>query len=772
MASDTEVENILNVEEDEDETKRVRPPSSYGSMKSESDASEEIQMEEDGEEVAVLPGQPTQTDTAVQMNRPISPETLYTTTTEQTKPPGAMVIDTRSSDLEGNSVDDQEDIDEDEDLICHSPEPPEPVELEDYQQASENKQPGKLHPEQDMPHVFKTIQSILSGLDKKELLNFKIKFYQWSSKITLKEALEGDILDFVDKMIELLGLDKALFQTIETLESVEKHAEAKELLSQCQRAAVRFQMISVFTYDYKFINEGIVRSGGRKLLEDIYVEPEISTCSYGGVYPSHEIRPLPPTPLQIPSPDTFVGVNDLFRLQKDDGTPVRTVVTTGIPGIGMTVSVYKFAMDWVKGLANRDLQFVITISFKSLWMMRTRTDSTEDMSIMSVINYCQPELKCAKFLEEESSNFLLIMDSFDRYQAPLDWENTPVINNIHTAAPIDVLTVNIVRGDLIPGARKWILGRQAAVSQIPSKFIDLVTEIQGFNNEMKDDYHTRRIRDAHLAEKIVRRYKLLPTLHHLCRHPLLCWLVSYTSKNNFRYLDYGTQPPRLTPYLVDMMVIQMNRRLEFYYDHPTHDFKWSNDDCNLLRGMGKMALKMLEKNKSVFVEEDLKPFGLPFWEVVVSSGWCAELHIMTANQPRTFSFIDFSIQEFLAALHVFLMFHKDSKNILDSYLERMPKFWTTKYQTKSAAGLVQCALALTLSSPLGQYDMFLRYLCGMMSPSCHAVSLRGYFYNHHYPEVKGIEEVQQLLEFTIQKAPENRVENLKECLREAIQADE
>jgi len=107
------------------------------------------------------------------------------------------------------------------------------------------------------------------------------------------------------------------------------------------------------TSKHRIIHEGIVRAGKQNYLDKVYVEPQISACGYGGVYPDHELRPQPPTPVQVPSPDTFVGVNNLFRLLKDDGTPVRTVVTTGLAGVGMSVSVAKFAMDWAEFRANR-----------------------------------------------------------------------------------------------------------------------------------------------------------------------------------------------------------------------------------------------------------------------------------------------------------------------------------------------------------------------------------------------------------------------------------
>lgn len=59
-------------------------------------------------------------------------------------------------------------------------------------------------------------------------------------------------------------------------------------------------------------------------------------------------------------------------------------------------------------------------------------------------------------------------------------QNAPELNDNSTQAHLDILIVNIVRGSLLRGARVWVLGRRAAVSQIPPRFIDAVTEIQGF----------------------------------------------------------------------------------------------------------------------------------------------------------------------------------------------------------------------------------------------------------------------------------------------------
>lgn len=64
-----------------------------------------------------------------------------------------FLVSLSSADIEHFSEDDEEEMERE--LIATSPEPPEPVEPEDTTQTDENSQPGRLHPEQDLPYIFK-----------------------------------------------------------------------------------------------------------------------------------------------------------------------------------------------------------------------------------------------------------------------------------------------------------------------------------------------------------------------------------------------------------------------------------------------------------------------------------------------------------------------------------------------------------------------------------------------------------------------------------------
>lgn len=777
--SDTERLSVNSESDDEeDKAKWERPPSSYGSMKSESEEEmeeAEEEAEEQHEELAAVPPDTSAPEaTGLRLVRSESPETLYTTTTMQTKPPGANIVETRPDDRRRFQADEEEDEEEDYDdddddrLIMNSPEPPEFVEPDYSTQSDENGQPGNLHPENDLRHIFESMVRVLSSLPEKEFHSFLGMFRQLQPKTTLWQAMDNDVLNFVDKAMEVLGRDESLLLTVRALEWC-KNTKAAELSNLCKRVLTRHPLRAYLIRKHTIIHEGVVRHGCQEYLRKNYVEPEISTRGCGGVDPIHELRDPPPSSFQLPSADTFVGVNNLFRLQKSDGSPVRTVVTTGLPGCGMSVSVAKFSLDWAEEKANRDLQFVIKLSFRKWWNIRSsKMLGTNKLSIMRVIGSLYPDCKDLTYLEEEGCKFLIIMDSFDCYCAPLDWENTPVIEDNHAEAHCDDLIVNIIRGNLLRGARLWILGRRAAVTQIPSKFIDAFTEIQGFSDEMKDEFLTKRTQNTELAQQIVAYFKRLPALVRLARQPFVCWMVFTLYKRAYQFRGFGQHRPRLTPFYINLMLVQMNRRLQFYFGRAQLKLEWSEDDKNLLVQIGKMAFTMLESNTFVFSEDDVKQTGLTFTEVTVLSGMCTEL---PADGQRTFCFLNVAFQEFLAALYVFNTFRLESRLVLDPGSVQLPNLFTLKIQPKSAADFVQAALTRALKSSPGHYDMFLRFLCGLLNPDCHNSHLCGFLYPHSIPKISGLDEAEQLLRQTMKTAPENRLENLKECLREMTQTD-
>lgn len=57
---------------------------------------------------------------------------------------------------------------------------------------------------------LQSIQDVLTGLTSAQLYKFKMWFTQWETEITMKQVMEGDMLDFVDRILEVLGKKTSL----------------------------------------------------------------------------------------------------------------------------------------------------------------------------------------------------------------------------------------------------------------------------------------------------------------------------------------------------------------------------------------------------------------------------------------------------------------------------------------------------------------------------------------------------------------------------------
>lgn len=104
-------------------------------------------------------------------------------------------------------------------------------------------------------------------------------------------------------------------------------------------ALIRFNLQQHLSRTFKVLQEGVPRPGRQNLLDKVYVPPLIS---------ARVVAP-PSGTLQ----QEVHSVNHLFKQHGADGRPVRTVLTSGIPGIGLSVAVAKFCLDWAEQRTNQ-----------------------------------------------------------------------------------------------------------------------------------------------------------------------------------------------------------------------------------------------------------------------------------------------------------------------------------------------------------------------------------------------------------------------------------
>lgn len=83
------------------------------------------------------------------------------------------------------------------------------------------------------------------------------------------------------------------------------------------------------------------------------------------------------------------------------------------------------------------------------------------------------------------------------------------------------------------------------------------------SDQTRDAFLTQRFRDPQFAAQVVEHHKRQPLLAALARQPFVCWMVAVELERCLPLPDYSLHPPRLTPFYINILIVQTNRRLEY-----------------------------------------------------------------------------------------------------------------------------------------------------------------------------------------------------------------
>ncbi|XP_076836620.1 NLR family CARD domain-containing protein 3-like [Brachyhypopomus gauderio] len=445
---------------------------------------------------------------------------------------------------------------------------------------------------------------------------------------------------------------------------------------------------------YNKINEGISDHGSSILLNEIYTELYITEGGSGEVNNEHEVRQIETASRRPATQETPIKCNDLFKDKH-----IRRVLTKGVAGIGKTVSVQKFILDWAEGRANQDVLFIFPLPFRELNLIKEKK-----FSLMDLLHHFFPETKQLKHIDSDVYKVVFIFDGLDEYRLPLDFHNNESLSDITELTSVDVLLTNLIKGDLLPSALLWITSRPAATNQIPPEFFNLVTEVRGFSGPQKEEYFRKRISDQILAKRIISHMKSSRSLYIMCHIPVFCWIAA-TVLETMGEAESGEIPKTLTQMFTHFLIFHIKHKDRKYHGRTDIDFGRAR---NIVLALGKLAFQQLEKGNLIFYEEELRECGIDVKEVSVYSGVCTQIFRKESvlHLGKVFSFVHLSVQEFLAALYAFLSFICNNTNVLEQKKK-------TLFKRSTMSDFLKNTVNKALQSENGHLDLFLRFLLGL-----------------------------------------------------------
>ncbi|XP_056315233.1 protein NLRC3-like isoform X2 [Danio aesculapii] len=556
-----------------------------------------------------------------------------------------------------------------------------------------------------------------------KLKNPELKEFQWHLEkdhehIYKCEMEKADRLDTVNKMVQCFGPEEAVNNTVSILRKMKQNNLAKQLENEHKRqgsaAADSEQVLQEnskrlkdkLKQDYEQILVGNTQKGRQKYLDDIYTDLYVVENETGGRVNDHEVIQMETNPNRLTATDKPIKCNDMFKVQADTSRQNRRrVLTLGIAGVGKTVSVNKFILDWAEGEENQEIVFIFPLPFRRLNLIRE-----EKYSLIGLCNkYFFRSPNKLSSLPEKEGKVMFIFDGLDECRFPLDLDEDDGLTDVNEKMSVSKILPNLLKNQLMPSSLIWITSRPAAASLIPRDYIDQVTEVRGFNDEQKEQYFIKNS-SPEVAGNIIAHIRKSRSLYIMCHIPVFCWISLTVLQPLLARECNDKTPTTLTGMYTNFLLSQKQQMKKKYSNDPGPDANvWSFEE--IILKLGELAFKQLEEGNLIFYKEELEECGLDISEGTVFSGLCTRMfqEEKEVSDAKVYSFIHLSVQEFLAALYVFYTYKIKKTNPFLDFWKKL----TWKLSTRSLFRLHKAAVKKTLQSRNGHLDLFLRFLLGL-----------------------------------------------------------
>ncbi|XP_062374222.1 LOW QUALITY PROTEIN: NACHT, LRR and PYD domains-containing protein 3-like [Sardina pilchardus] len=518
------------------------------------------------------------------------------------------------------------------------------------------------------------------------------------------------------------GLTRDLKQTLD-----QEMDDAMKLVKEKYKSSMKNKYESLF--------EGNKIQDKKTSLNRIYTQLYIIEGESEGVNTEHEVLQMEKTQRIQRLRDTPINCNEIFapllQMHKGGGrVKIRMVLTKGIAGIGKTVFVHKFILDWAEGKSNQDVDFIFMFPFRELNLVKD-----DEYSLHRLLLDFHPELRGLDTNMYDKCKLLFIFDGLDESRIPLEFSGCQKMSTVTMTSSVGALMSNLIKGELLPSAVIWLTSRPAASTQIPSQYIKRVTEVQGFSDPQKVEYFKKRISDEHQADRVISHITKAKSLHIMCHIPVFCWISATVLQKMFEQDDVEI-PRTLTEMYTYFLLVQMSTKSQKYDERDEKDPKeLLQSNREVLLKLAKLAFKQLMEGNIMFYDQDLKECGIDVNEASVYAGICTEIFKEESvfHQRKVYSFIHLSFQEFLAAVHVFHFYVVMNTEALQHF--------------SLLYSLLRSAVDEALKSGNGHLDLFLRLLLGISLESNQRL-LQGLL-THTESSSESIKEITQYIKHII-----------------------
>ncbi|XP_051255858.1 NLR family CARD domain-containing protein 3 isoform X1 [Dicentrarchus labrax] len=560
------------------------------------------------------------------------------------------------------------------------------------------------HPSLTVGFTFKAICDTLGKLSKGDIRTFKMLLWKRYPQSFNTPPQGMDLVDLVDRLLECYNLEVSLQITKTLLEDIGQKKMVDFLNTLCLRNEVRHDVCEILRRTYTDVCGDFAMQEEKRAFDDVFTDLYItSTCDVG---PNIEHEVMTIEKLDSNQDDgKALSTKDILCAKRMEHSTMRLMLITGVAGSGKSMLLRRLILDWIEGKSHQHVSFLFPLPFREL-----KKFEGSEISLLEILQTLYPPTKNLRDEDFKSDDckLMFLFDGLDEYDEDLDFRNTGPLSYFTDTGTLNVLIVNILRGRLFYRDLYVITSRPQVKRIIPWDTHYDEIDVRGFRDSEKDGYFQKRFKDADQAARVIKYINSIKTLRIMCHLPLFCSLVAAECQHIFRKQGPQAALPRSITYMYTKLLLALTRQ------HRTIRAPERSPDKerDFLMKLGKLAFNMLKQGQFKITRYDWKEHGIDDLEAVTYSGLCTQYITkpMVLHQEKVLSFIHPTMQEYLAALYVFLSFRNHGKNIFDQQLKQKFKGLLKGHKTME---LYKSAMDRSLLCEDGRLDIFLRFLFGM-----------------------------------------------------------
>ena len=359
---------------------------------------------------------------------------------------------------------------------------------------------------------------------------------------------------------------------------------------------------------------------------------------------------------------TDIFAADLTETGTSSTESPKHILIEGAPGIGKTVLAKEIAYQWATNEILTEIK-ILFLMFLRDPKLQSITSSKQLVQYMSM--GCLHDEQITTFdkylVNTKGQQLCIVMDGFDEYPSSLQQNS---------------FIVDIINGVILPEAIVVITSRPTATVSLHGR-VDRRIDILGLPKEEREKYISQTFSNSPNKKDALDKYlKQQPVINGLCFVPLHLAILLYL-------FQQGSLPETLTEMNESFILHTIYRHLKRYGLTPSDAVdklaKVPKPILDIVYNLSELAFKGLKDNKLVFTFAEIKKV-CPYVDNTVGAINGFGLLQAVEHYPQkgagtttSFNFLHYTMQEYLAALHVSNLPNEQQSSLMKK------RFWDGHY---------------------------------------------------------------------------------------------